>query len=355
MATPKTAFDSIAKFIGQYDKKLIAQALMGLEFVPHVRTISNASLNGTLMPKMTVTAGIRNLNLNVETRSGNHRNWSGRKLMVYPGMKIIDMVPEELYNTFQSDMITPGAKVIPFAQWVWEQEFKKIAAEINAAIYFSDYKGDATALDTAVGYSVGNYVTFGSEEDIYKCVTTATAGQTPTTHPAKWVKKNESIISTGWGTIIANEINSGALTNVISTGLFNATDALDQAEEMVSSMTIPHQNLGGTLLLDPTSYNHYLNAERTKYGPVATPAMGTAKKFIYGKPQWTIEMAPWLGNSRRVIATQKDNLVFGTNVLSDMSKAGKTIETLHGTRTVVKWIQGCEISDLETLYVNDQA
>jgi hypothetical protein len=35
----KTAFDSIAKFIGQYDKKLIAQALNGLDFVKDVRHI----------------------------------------------------------------------------------------------------------------------------------------------------------------------------------------------------------------------------------------------------------------------------------------------------------------------------
>lgn len=354
MAT-KTTFDTIAKFIGQYDKKLIAQTLNGLDFVNDVRVIRNASLNGTLLPKMTVAKGIRNLNLNVESRDGSHRNWSGRKLMVYGGMKIIDIIPEEVYNTFLSDMMAPGAIQLPFAEWVWTQEFAKIGAEINDSIYSSTYKGDAAAWASGSTYSAGAYVTFGAESDIWKANASTSAGESPTTHPAKWDKVNESIISTGWGTIIAAEITGGGLTNVTTTGTLSATNVIDKVELMFDDIDEAHRKLGGHFYVSPIVYDWYLKSERTKYSGVATPDMGAGVKTVYGNPNWSIKKANWLGTSKRIIATQKDNLVFGTNLVTNMTKAGKTIETLHGSRTVVKWVQGCEISDLETLYVNDQA
>lgn len=354
----KTTFDTIAKFIGQNDKRLIAQALNSLDFINQVRVIRNASLNGTGLQKMTVAKGIRNLNLNVETRGGAQRAFSGRKLLVYPGMKIIDIIPEEAYNTFMSDMLVPGAKQIPFAQWVWEQEMKKIAAEINDAIYLSTYKGDAAAWDSGTVYTGGtSYVYYGDDQDIYKCVTTTTAGQSPDTDPAKWSKVNELIISEGWGTLIAAEITAGNIAgaNLIATGAINNTNALTKFEAMYNSMTVAHRQLGGTFKCSAAVYRAYIEHERAVYGYTATPDLGTGKKMIYGDPKWTIEQCTWMGTSGRVIATQMDNLVFGTNLEGDMGKVAKTIETLHGSKSVCKWTQGCQLSDLETLYVNDQA
>jgi hypothetical protein len=126
-------FDAIAKFIGKYDKKLIGQTLNSLDFVPQVKVMRRASLNGTLLPKMTVASGIRPIDLSVETRSGSHRSFSGRKLLVYEGMKIIDIVPEEAYNTFMSDMVEPAAADIPFAQWVWSRNSKKLLLRSTTA------------------------------------------------------------------------------------------------------------------------------------------------------------------------------------------------------------------------------
>lgn len=346
--------DAIAKFIGKYDKKLIGQALNSLDFVDQVRTIRNASLNGMLLPKMTVNKGIRPLNLDVNKPAGANRNFSGRKLFVYAGMKIISMVPEELYNSFASDMLVPGAKTIPFAQWVWEQEMKKIASEINDNIYLSEENGNATDYSAAATYSVGDYITYGTSELIYKCVSATTAGQNPDTNPAKWTEVTDMVICTGWGKIIADEITASNITP-ISTGAVSSSNALAKFEQMVKDQTAAHRKLGGVILCGPDQYQNYIDNERTVYGPVATPNMGTGKKTIYGHPNWSVEMATWMGSSNRLIATQRENLVFGCNMESDMNKVSKTVETLHGSDSVVKWVMGCEISDLETLYVNDQA
>lgn len=353
----KTLAAGIALFIGQNDKKLINQTLNGLDFINQVRVIRNASLNGTGLQKMTVAKGIRPLNLNVDSREDNQRTFGGRKLLVYPGMKIIDLIPEELYNTWMSDMLVPGAKEMPFAQWVWEQEFNKIKSEINDAIYLSDYNGDAAAWASGSTYASGDYVKFGTYENIYKANQATSTGQSPTTHPSKWDLVNESVISTGWGKIIADEITGGAIagSNLISTGSITSSNAMTKVEAIINGMTVAHRNLGGIVRVSPVVYANYLKEEKTVFTAALTQGMGAEKKTVYGFPKWSIEECSWMGSSSRIIATQKDNLVFGCNMESDMSKAGKTIETLHGTKTVVKWIQGCEIADLETLYVNDQA
>jgi hypothetical protein len=354
---PKSTFDAVAKFIGNNDKKLISQALNGLDFAQQVRVIRNASLNGTGLQKMTIAKGIRNLNTDVNSRSGAHRAYTGRKLLVYPGMKIIDVIPEEVYNTFLSDMMAPGVKEIPFAQWLWENEFKKISQEINDNIYLSDYQGNAALFNGASVYAVNSYISFGTELDIYKCVTLTVAGESPLTAPAKWTLVNDSIISTGWGKIIANEIAGGGITgaNLITTGALTNANAMDKVELMIDGMTVAHRNLGGTIRMSPVSYAKYLKQEKATFTAALDQKMGDGTKTVYGYPKWQLEQCSWMGTSSRLIATQKDNLAFGTNVESDLTKAGKVIETLHGYTTVVKWIQGCEIADLETLYVNDQA
>lgn len=354
----KSTFDTIAKFIGQNDKRLINQALNSLDFINQVRVMRNASLNGVGLQKMTVAKGIRNLNTGIENRGGAQRSFTGRKLLVYPGMKIVDIIPEEAYNTWMSDMLVPGAKQIPFAAWVWDQEMAKIASEINDAIYLSTYKGDAAAWASGSTYTGGtDYVTYGDYDDIYKCVTTTLAAESPDTHPAKWSLVNEAIISEGWGTLIAAEITGGGIAgaNLITTGALSTSNALTKVEAMVTGQSVAHRKLGGTIRMSPVTYDKYLAEEKTIYTSALTQSMGSGKKTVYGYPNWVIENCSWMGSSSRLIATQKDNLVFGTNMESDMNKVAKTIETLHGTKSVVKWTQGCQLADLETLYVNDQA
>lgn len=352
-----TDYEVITKWAGQNDKQLVSQMLNGLDFLNEVRTMRKASSHGTLLPKMIVNGGARPLNLNVEDAKGTNRTFSGRKLFVYGGMKIITIIPEEARQTFMDEQLDPNATEIPFAKWVWDREMEKIAQEINDNIYLSDYKGDATEWDAGTVYTGGtDYASFNNV--IYKCVTTTTAGQSPTTHPAKWADFDSSVISTGWGTIIADEITGGGIAgaNLITTGAISNTNALTKFELMYNGMTASHRKKGGIFRVSSDVFRAYIEHERATYGNAANPDFGDGKKYIYGSgKKWEIKESTMMGTAGRVIATQKDNLVFGTNLESDYNKIGKTIQTLHGTKSVVKWLQGCEVSDLETLYVNDQA
>jgi hypothetical protein len=350
-----TELEAIAKWAGDNDKKIIAQVLNGLDFVNDMRVVRNVSGHGMLLPKMTVGKGIRPLDLAVEQPNATNRTFSGRKLFVYPAMKIIKMIPEEFRSSFADRGLDPTAKEIPLAEFVWKGEFDKISSEINDSSYMSDYNGDAPDLDTGDAHVVGDYRVFGEFRNIYKCVVNAAAGETPTTHPAKWSEQNASVISTGHGTIIANEITAANISPIV-TGALDNTNALDKIELMYKDMTVAHRNLGGIFRVAPDTYRAYIEHEKAEFPNAANPDFGDGKKYVYGSgKKWEIKEATWMGTSGRVIATQKDNLVFGTNLESNINKISNVVPTLHGYLAIVKWLQGFEISDLETLYVNDQA
>jgi hypothetical protein len=354
MSTVASDFATITKWAGDNDKQIIGQMLNGLDFVNDVDIRRNVSSHGILLPKMVVNGGNRPLNTDVTAPKGTNRSFSGRKLFVNPGMKIIRVIAEEARKTFMDRGLDPKAKDIPFAQWIWEQEFNKIQSDLNDNIYLSVSQGTAAAYASGTAYTAGQYMTY-TDNSVYKCVTTTTAGQTPVSHPAKWVEVDDMVISEGWGTIIAREVAASALP-VTTTGAIDNTNALDKLELIYNDMTVAHRKKGGVFLLAPDVYRDYLAHEKAVYPYVLNQDMGDGKKYIYGSgKKWEIKEASWMGDSGRVIATQKTNLVFGTYMQDDGNKIANIVPTLHGYDAIVKWLQGCEICDLETLYVNDQA
>lgn len=356
MSTKATTFDSIVKYAGQFDRQLIAQALNGMDFINQVRVLRRASAHGVLLPKMTVSKGIRPLNLAVETPKGSNRHFSGRKLFIFEGMKIIVINPEEARRTFLDENLDPKAKEIPYAQWIWEQEMKKISSEINDNIFYSAYHGDAAPFDPAATYVVNDHITF-TDESVYKCIVDTNAAESPTTTPSSWEEVDGVVISDGWGTVINRGIIAGDISgaNLITTGAITNSNALAKVELMYNGMTAVHRKLGGTFKVSSDVYRDYVENERAVYPIVANPGFGDGDKFVYGSgKKWKIEECSWMGASQRIIATQKENLVFGTNMEGDANTIANIIPTLHGYKAIVKWQQGCEISDLETLYVNDQ-
>lgn len=354
-----TNVSAIAKWAGMYSKQFLAQMLNSLDLLKDMSVDRMVSRHGKLMPKFTAQGGLRPLDTSVNSRGGVEREWSGRKLFVYDAMKIFSIVPDDLIESFQSDMLAPGATQIPFAQWVWQHEMNKLAAEINESSYLAEYAGNAPLFNAATVYTFAAatpvYVKFGPLRDIYKLLSTTTAGQSPDTHPAKWQKINASAIANGIGTILAKEISASAIAPV-ATGAITNANALTKFEQMYNAMTVPHKNKGGVVRVSPDVYRKYIEHERSIYGnTVASPEFGDGKKYIYGTgKKWEIRECTWMNASQRIIMTQFDNLAFGTNLVG-IPGITKTVETLHGYDSVAKFLIGFEIADLENLYVNDQA
>lgn len=355
---PKTVSEAIVKYAGQHSKTLIMQTLNNLEVFQQLQVDRNVSRHGKLLPKIIVEPGMRPLDVDVEENKGKERTLTGRKLIVRDCMKLFKFVPEDVIETYLSDMLAPGAKVMPIQQQFWMAEMQKLASEINDNFYSSEYNGDAAAWDSGSTYSSGDVVKYTTDgyNNFYKANASTSAGESPISTPAKWDLVNATTCFTGPAKLIADEISGGGLTNVITTGAITSSNAYEKAEQMIDEMDTAHRNKGGVIHVSHDVFRKYLKDERATYSAVATPDMGDGEKILYGTMgRWKIVPATWMGNAQRMIANiERRNLIVGTN-LDGVPGVTKSVEKLQSTQSVAKWTLGFEVADLEVLYVNDQA
>lgn len=346
----------IANYAGTWSKVLIAQLLNSLDIVKDLKVIYNVKspLN---LSKLTVGKGIRPLDTSVTLAFNPGRKWSKRTLKPRVGMKIFNIVPEELRDTWMSEMLDPNATDVPLADWVWQQEFAKMQQEINDTVGTMVDNSEASDYDPTLIYTAGNIVVYGANRFIYKVLATTVAGQTPDSNPAKFLDITLVSICDGPETILAAAIADGSVPagNIMATGVIDSTNAvaklraiwLNAPEVFRSKMTKMY-----------ISYNIW-EAYKTNYE-------ATHPYFAYDKNTDKIylnlsgnkcELVPctWRNATNRVVLTLPDNWLMGTNLLDDVNGIGKMIPTLHGFNAICKFIMCFEFADPEQVYVNDQA
>lgn len=351
---------AIKGYLKKSDKVLIQQMLNGLDVVNDLPGTRRNVKTITKLPKMTVDAGVRPLNTGVKEAKGG-RKWTDRELVPRFGMKIMQFEPEQLRETFMAEMMVPNSKRIPYEAWVMAREFEKIAQEINDNFYLSSFHGNPADFDALAVYEPGDLVYFDKSDNrgsiVYRCVTLTTAGQSPTTHPAKWVDVDAVVVFDGPGTLIAKEITDSNLS-AFAGGSFDELTAYEAFKDQFDA--IPEAYKKGKIAycsLDVASdLQANVNKEFGSGKGIGGADIDTINPFALRNTagRLTVKPVTWMGSSRRIIMTSSTNLVPGTDMLSDFNSVGKVIETLHGYDAVVKFMMTFQIADLEDLYVNDQ-
>ncbi len=353
--TPATDISALQGYITKYSTTLINQMLNGLDFIRDL-AVERTVREPRALPKMTVDEGVRRLNVSIETAKGG-RTWTERILTPHLGMKIIKIIPEEVRESFMSAMLDPNAKELPYAQWVWAQEFAKIAAELNDNFYLNT-RPTVVDFDAAATYAVGAHILY--KDVIYKQVSagTTTAGESPENAAAKWSDVDNKVLFDGPDAIIKDAIaNDGLLT--VNTGTFNETDAYAYVKEMWGTVTEAHKNRGMVAHVSYDVQQDLAENINTLFGSgkgIGGVDVEEGNSFIMKNTGGRLRIVPhtWMGDSRRIIITHPGNAVLGLNQASDAQKIGKVVETLHGYRAIVKFIMGFQFRDIENLYVNDQ-
>lgn len=349
---------ALTSYSGTFAKKLIRTALNGLDIAKDINVIRNLKSNHQL-PKFVAADGIRPLNTNVEERGGNERAFSDRTIEMKGGMKIFTIIPENLRNTYISEMLDENAKEIPFAQFVWEGEFEKLQDEINENAYLGVHNADADAWASGSTYSATDFVNF--TESIYEANTSTLAGESPTTHPAKWDLRNSSSITTGLGTVLATEITAANITPV-TTGAITSSNAYASVQAVYRNLPVAVRNKKSnkvTIYLSTDTWEKYLDNVETLFGNGNIEELPESKgDVVYlrkSSRKAVIKPATWMGTSSRIIATPRKNLNMGTNLLEAVNSIGETVKTLHGYKAICKWLLGFQIADLNAISVNEQA
>lgn len=353
--SPATDISAIQAYIEKYDRSLINQMLNGMDIVRDLTVIRNVR-EPLHFKKMTVDEGVRRHNLDIELAKGG-RTWSERVLTPHLGMKIIKIIPEEVRESFMSEMLDPNAKVLPFSQWVWAQEFGKIASELNDNFYLNT-RPTVVAFDASATYVANAHILFN--DVVYKNIsgTTTTAGESPISAAAKWADVDNLVLFNGPDAVIKTAIADEGLA-AVNTGAFSSTTAYAYVKDMWEDVTEAHKNGGMVAHVSYDAAQDIAENVNTLFGSgkgIGGVDIEEGRSFILKNTGGRLRIVPhtWMGNSRRIIMTKPGNAVLGLNQTSDAQKVGKMVETLHGYRSIVKFIMGFQFRDLEVLYVNDQ-
>ena len=349
--------DAIRGYIQKNDRKLIGQTLNALDIFNDLREgVMRNVLTETHLNKMTVEDGVRPLDTTIETEKSK-RVWTRRTITPRFGMKIFHVIPEELRETFMSEMLAPGAKREPFAAWAWAREFEKLGQEINDNFYLQEYKADSADWSSSATYAAGDVVKFN--DVFYKANATTAAGESPSTTPAKWDDVDNKVMYDGPGTIIAAEITAGNLTPVV-TGAIDNTNAYDQFMAVWNTIPEAHKNKRPVVYASYDVVEDLIEHHNTKFGSgkgVSGADLDTNKPFVLKGTAARLTVIPtsWMAGSQRLIFTRRGNIKVATNQTREFNGVSKLIETLHGYKAVAKFALASQIADLEAIWVNDQA
>lgn len=155
-------------------------------------------------------------------------------------------------------------------------------------------------------------------------------------------------ICDGWGTIIAAAITATDLTP-IATNAITASNAVTEIEKVTNGVTAKMKQKGFNVYVSYTVFQYYRTHYRATYGFNFNPNQ-EGYYMIDGTKAKLIPVA-FMGTSGRVVATYPGNLVFGTD-LGRISMHPTPHLNLLQTRLLMP--AGCQIRDLDVLFVNDQ-
>lgn len=353
--------DAISGYAGSYGSEMITSVLNGLDIAKDIKVIRN--LTAPLhLPKIKANPGTRPLDTSIEDPKNPQRKVTKRTLTPRTGMKIFAVVPEEYRDTFISEQLGENAADLPptFAGYVWQEEFAKLASELNDNAYASEYNGDAPAFDAADTYSAGDFVKYNKV--IYEVLSSTNAGETPDSHPNKFADADGISIVDGFGKIIVDAIADSSIpsSNVVSTGSITSSNAWTKVNDMLTAIGSANnalRNLGGTVHVSQDVFDKYIASEKAAFSSTAVPESADGLKYVWNSAKkWVIKPASWMGTSQRIIWNARtQNLVMGTNQVENVNRLGKVIPTLHGYKAIAKFILSYQIADTEVLFINNQA
>lgn len=351
---------ALAAFPGEYEKQLFSTLINGMDIAKDVTLLPNVKKKLNLT-KLRIKKGARPYSGTHEPDTGD-LIYTPRVLEVKVGKRDLLIDPEDYRATWMAEQVGAGSgaskKTIPFEQYVWAEVMKSLASEINdETAYFGL---DLTALtvvafDAGDTYAVGEYITFGSPTKWYRCVTITTAGQSPLTHAAKWLDVTAIVISKGLGTIIAEEIVAANISVTATGSITDGATAKTAFKKLFRAQTAPYKKAGVKIFCSYTDYEFLLDglSETTKYTKEDASPSGNIFLPETGR-KCEIVPATWMNGSRRLICTPKENLIMGTDLLSDFNDIS-VVPGVYTLATGIKFVIGWQIRDLSALKVGDQA
>lgn len=156
-------------------------------------------------------------------------------------------------------------------------------------------------------------------------------------------------ICDGWGTIIAADITATKITPIV-TGAITNVNAVTKVELVANSVSTIMKQRGFRIHCSYDILEKYRQHYRSTYG--FSFNKNERGQYQLDGVNAVLQPNPILGTSQRLVATIDGNLVFGTD---NERLAMYPTPHLNILQNRIMFPAGCQIRDLDFLYVNDQA
>lgn len=358
---------SMNAYSGKYKKDIFSTLYNDMEVWGDITP--NTGIKSKLtFTKLDVNDGVRPY-VGQEQITGDELTYTGTELAVELGQRDLQIEIKKYYNSHLEEELAKsegsGAKqkTLPFAVKTINTVLGRLRSELNdKTAYFGFRKADATAYSAGATYAVNDYITFnnGQTTDYYKCLDATTAGQSPTTHPAKWQMVNAEAICPGFGWHLQQLINAGKLTPTnIGTIDNSAVHAYDAHKELFRSHDVPYKNAGVIHYCSYTDFELLLDSIEDKVAKYTEKdSVWVNDRGIY-LPQTNrkclVLPCSWMGDSRRIISTPKANMHGGTDRTHDMNEIKTRDKDNYNIVSSVTFTLGFAIQDPAAVRINEKA
>jgi hypothetical protein len=156
-------------------------------------------------------------------------------------------------------------------------------------------------------------------------------------------------ICNGWGTIIATEITATTISPIV-TGAITSANAVAKVELVANGVSTLMKQRGFRIFCSYDILEKYRSNYRSTYG--FSFNKNERGQYQLDGVNAVLQPSSILGTSQRLVATIDGNLVFGTDT---ERLAMFPTPHLNILQNRIMFPAGCQIRDLEFLYVNDQA
>lgn len=325
----------------------------------------------TLVPNVKNTLRLTKLLINngAEPYSGifepndDDIGYSEQDLVVAQWQRDMIIDPRKYRTTYLSEFLTPGSSTtnnaIPFAQYTISQFLRQLAASMNdTSAFFGVGVAGFSAYNPATVYHAGDKIKYTpagkTKLQYYVCIGTTVAGNSPDTTPLLWSKRNDLALCVGLGTQIKAARDAGQLPNVVSTGaITNSSDAYDQAKAVYRALPDAVKAAGVNQYMARGVYEFLQDDIQDKVGKYTETDESGLVYLANTERKCVIKPTTWQRGSQMIIATPKENLLMGTDLMSDSNQIN-VIPDVYSIKMGLAGVIGFNFQDAEVMSINDQ-
>ncbi|MDX3913783.1 MAG: hypothetical protein QHC79_09605 [Pseudosphingobacterium sp.] len=305
-STNNPDISALANYAGKYARQLFAVMRNGLDIANDV-TVRPGIKHKENLTKLDIAHGIEAYKEDFNLNAGDVK-YTPRTIEVELLKRDLRINPLKYRTTWMAEVMKPGVNVtdIPYAQFFWRELLASIAEEVNNDAYYA-VKGDGLSFSTSV---------------------------------------------TGFAKIIADGITADEITPV-ATGAITNNNAVAAVEAVANDMPVTLQKKGFDIDFSYNLWQKYQFDYRERYGKyVQRNKDGFFTVDAFG-PKVKLNPVTWMGNSQRILAAPKEELIMGVDALGDMDKI--EIDRRFELMDVrILFALGFQIRELKNIRVNDQ-